>query len=394
MSQEKSAEIIDLGGARLTPPDGVPVGEFLANARRAARLGHAAVFDATKIKTSHLEAIEAGDKDSLPATPYAVGFVKAYAEFLGLDADAVADRFKAEITPDVVEDTSDVAAASTNPRNSGEGMSALSEVSTGTKLVSLLGIFAILIFGIWIVVQVASAPAREAARAEPERRVVLGNDPVAPLRPMVTSEAASAPASDQISDQASELVSDQVGDATVLENVLAASEDVQAEGEVAPSDITASATENMESPGADDSAAAGDAPEDASAAVQEEAPVRVAETPPPATTRPAYQPAPQLTQPPVRRASVTVVAAQMTRSIAPRYPSQCDRSAEAIEKVTVLFDVTAAGRTTNPRVISSSNSCFDNAAVSAIGRWRFSPKTVDGSPRPDLGKRATLNFQK
>jgi len=49
-----------------------------------------------RLRPSYLEAIEAGDYDRLPGATYVVGFVRAYAEFLGLDGAEAVRRFKRE----------------------------------------------------------------------------------------------------------------------------------------------------------------------------------------------------------------------------------------------------------------------------------------------------------
>jgi cytoskeleton protein RodZ len=68
---------------------------------RAARLRRgddlATVSKALKIRKDHLEAIEEDRIDALPGRTYAVGFVRSYADFLGLDTAQCVERFKAEI---------------------------------------------------------------------------------------------------------------------------------------------------------------------------------------------------------------------------------------------------------------------------------------------------------
>ncbi len=49
-----------------------------------------------RIRHVYLEAIEEGRYEDLPGVTYAVGFVRTYAEHLGLDAEEVVRRFKAE----------------------------------------------------------------------------------------------------------------------------------------------------------------------------------------------------------------------------------------------------------------------------------------------------------
>ena len=51
-----------------------------------------------RIRYVHLEAMEAGRFEDLPGPAYAIGFVRAYAKHLGLDADEVVKRFRAETT--------------------------------------------------------------------------------------------------------------------------------------------------------------------------------------------------------------------------------------------------------------------------------------------------------
>jgi cytoskeleton protein RodZ len=49
-----------------------------------------------RIKPAYLAAIEQGRTDELPGPAYAIGFIRAYADFLGLDAEQVLARFKDE----------------------------------------------------------------------------------------------------------------------------------------------------------------------------------------------------------------------------------------------------------------------------------------------------------
>ena len=84
-------------------PEGVPppvgaarVGAELRAARQ--RIGWALpdVANGLRIKLAYLEAIEDGRLSELPGNAYAVGFLRTYATSLGLDADEVARRFRAE----------------------------------------------------------------------------------------------------------------------------------------------------------------------------------------------------------------------------------------------------------------------------------------------------------
>ena len=72
------------------------VSEILRYARQSAGYSLRDVADALCLRVGQLEAIENGRFSELPATVYAIGFVRAYAEFLDLDANEIVRRFKAE----------------------------------------------------------------------------------------------------------------------------------------------------------------------------------------------------------------------------------------------------------------------------------------------------------
>jgi|ERR1700741_242860 cytoskeleton protein RodZ len=73
------------------------VGQDLRAARQRKGEDLAAVSQALKIRKEHLAALEEGDIQALPGRAYAIGFVRSYAEHLGLDPAACVERFKAEI---------------------------------------------------------------------------------------------------------------------------------------------------------------------------------------------------------------------------------------------------------------------------------------------------------
>ncbi|MBI4184201.1 MAG: helix-turn-helix domain-containing protein [Proteobacteria bacterium] len=83
--------------AEAGPAPGPGVGTLL----RAARLRCGQEIDdvsvVLRIRPANLEAIEEGRFEDLPGPTYAVGFVRAYADHLGLDADEVIRRFRADV---------------------------------------------------------------------------------------------------------------------------------------------------------------------------------------------------------------------------------------------------------------------------------------------------------
>ena len=153
---------------------------------RAARVRNGesleAVADGLRIRLEHLRAIEEGRFNELPAPVYAVGFVRSFAEHVGIDgADAIA-RFKAEA----------------------EGLSAQTRLSFPTPeeesrvpkgwLLILAGVAAVMIYAGWYYVEnkdrldvatVQPVPDRLADRtAQPTEKAVI--------TPTVREPAASA----------------------------------------------------------------------------------------------------------------------------------------------------------------------------------------------------------
>ncbi|HEX4741565.1 MAG TPA: helix-turn-helix domain-containing protein [Caulobacteraceae bacterium] len=81
----------------------LPIGTALAAARLSLDLAVEDIASATRVRTGYIVAIEAFNFAALPARPFVVGYVRAYAMALGLDADAVVARFRAEAPPVVDE---------------------------------------------------------------------------------------------------------------------------------------------------------------------------------------------------------------------------------------------------------------------------------------------------
>lgn len=73
------------------------VAGLLQKTREEMGLSIKDVADDICVRSTYLKAIEAGDYSSLPEQTFAVGFVKAYAAALKLDADSVVSLFKDEI---------------------------------------------------------------------------------------------------------------------------------------------------------------------------------------------------------------------------------------------------------------------------------------------------------
>lgn len=65
------------------------LGNYLKNQRLAQNLSLKEVENATSIRSSYLEHIEEGRTKELVSSVYALGFMKQYASFLGVDVEAI-----------------------------------------------------------------------------------------------------------------------------------------------------------------------------------------------------------------------------------------------------------------------------------------------------------------
>ncbi len=72
------------------------VGALLRERREELGFDLDAIGEALRIKPIYLAALEQGRAQDLPGATYAIGFMRAYAEQLGLDSDRIIDSYKAE----------------------------------------------------------------------------------------------------------------------------------------------------------------------------------------------------------------------------------------------------------------------------------------------------------
>jgi len=73
------------------------VGERLKTARGKKKLSLEDIAAQTRIPQRHLESIEKGDWENLPAPTYTIGFAKSYASTVGLDRDEIGDQLREEM---------------------------------------------------------------------------------------------------------------------------------------------------------------------------------------------------------------------------------------------------------------------------------------------------------
>ena len=79
------------------------IGADMRAERQRRNLSIADVAATLRIQQTYLEALEEGRTDDLPGPTYAIGFLRTYSEFLGLDGEEIIRQFKLEATLTPVE---------------------------------------------------------------------------------------------------------------------------------------------------------------------------------------------------------------------------------------------------------------------------------------------------
>lgn len=78
-------------------PGQMQIGKVLKEARTRAGLEVAAIEERTKIRTRYLRALENEEWEALPGPAYAKGWLRTYAQVLGLDAEALVDEYRRQV---------------------------------------------------------------------------------------------------------------------------------------------------------------------------------------------------------------------------------------------------------------------------------------------------------
>src|SRR5207253_10790430 len=75
------------------------IGSSLRDSRMRQKLDLAEVERATRIRARYLMALEEDRFEALPGPAYATGFLRTYADFLGLDAQQFVDEYNTRFAP-------------------------------------------------------------------------------------------------------------------------------------------------------------------------------------------------------------------------------------------------------------------------------------------------------
>ena len=89
-------ELAPLRPIRVVLDEAGTLGEALCVARASLDLGIDDIAQATRVRTGYIAALEANDSKALPARPFIIGYLRAYARALGIEPDAVVSRYLAE----------------------------------------------------------------------------------------------------------------------------------------------------------------------------------------------------------------------------------------------------------------------------------------------------------
>lgn len=146
------------------------------------------------IRRDYLEALEESRYEGLPGRAYALGFVRSYAEYLGLDSQHVVERYKSELDGDATEEATELSSGFV-PKAAGER-----RMPRGMGLVVVL-IVAAGLYGVWLMGQSADQMVAErqgatpAEETDPSIQAAEANNSAAahhPLESMPRGDTASA----------------------------------------------------------------------------------------------------------------------------------------------------------------------------------------------------------
>lgn len=127
---------------------GYALPRMLREARERKGVSIVNIAKDTCIRRCFLEALEAGAYERLPERAFALGFVRSYAQALGVNVERAVAAYKAETADMVPEETSAVAQAALNERSSRRRWS--------FWLSSVIGVFAVT--AAWLASPMASGP--------------------------------------------------------------------------------------------------------------------------------------------------------------------------------------------------------------------------------------------
>ncbi|MEK9752600.1 MAG: helix-turn-helix domain-containing protein, partial [Rhodospirillaceae bacterium] len=168
-----------------TPPetaDSAGVGALLSASRQRVGEDLRDVAAMLRIRYPYLEAIEEERYAALPGETYAIGFVRAYAEHLGLDSEEVVRRYKAEI-------------ARSGTRHDLHFPTPMAETGIPGGAIVFVGlVVAVLVYGGWYLSTAEDGFLSDLVSPLPERLAALVSGDEAPAKADTAAPAATTPA--------------------------------------------------------------------------------------------------------------------------------------------------------------------------------------------------------
>lgn len=203
---EKSTEEISA-----ETPQKPELGTLLVSKREACGLSLETVAERTHIRRSFLQAFESGAYETLPALPYAIGFLRQYANLLGLDADSIVQDYRLAIQSN--QEVTHRPIASETPSCKAEPVRKQRFGRLLRPAIILLMIAAVCFlsytmdFGAWFTGRGENIPAAESASSELAGDTVsepVSNASLPAQAPLVVEQ--SAPVASENSDSVSETI--------------------------------------------------------------------------------------------------------------------------------------------------------------------------------------------
>lgn len=379
--------------------EGASAGEMLAAARQALELSMEEVASRTNIRTDQIAALEKMNVKALPAPTYTLGFVRTYAQLLNLPVEPMVHRFRNDAK------YPEPKTLATNAPKPPQDLSPPRQMS----VIAVLGIIAFIVWVVWQILE-ASAPQEEVQLSgtplSDRLRTQTGVEYQEPTMEVGTSIAAPAISPEDLAAEiaAAEATSEETAaegvplpeETGVTDEPVMSAEDKTAPAtpDVPLTEETAALPVEVDEPAeAVDAATSAD---DLNAAQLDSIDAFDLEVAP-------INAAPTSQEIGITEDGINIVVeeagadenvlaeaayqpAELRLTVEPVYPARCESTAQERETVTITFGVSRYGKVIDPKVVSTTNSCFDRAAIGAVSRWDFDPaqergRTVVDGPR-------------
>lgn len=166
------------------PAGPTELGKLLCATRMRVGKDLQRIADVLHIRYNYLVAIEDGRYEDLPGQAYAIGFVRAYADHLGLDGDEIVRRYKEE-------------SAGVKHKSAFEFQMPTSDSALPSGTLLLIAVVAgMVIYGVWYSIAGSDRSAVELIQEVPARLATIADPETIEAALPVTAAPADAPMSD------------------------------------------------------------------------------------------------------------------------------------------------------------------------------------------------------